>query len=120
MVPRSSLKGGKNSLTVEKNKDTNTTQTKQPKAHRPSLHHHAVFPLCWVKRVKRKLVTSNGPEFHERKAYRRRSVQQSLKKRLQKDFTSRLQVTSGHTTVRQNHGHDAGQKYRNACQNGVA
>ena len=35
-------------------------------------------------------------------------------KRLQKDFTSRLLVTSGHTTVRQNHGHDAGQEYRNA------
>ena len=47
MVPRSSLKGGKNSLMVEKRTRTpNTTQTKQPKAHRPSLHHHEVFPLC--------------------------------------------------------------------------
>ena len=47
MVPRSSLKGGKNSLMVEKRTRTpNTTQTKQPKAHRPSLHHHVVFPLC--------------------------------------------------------------------------
>ena len=35
-------------------------------------------------------------------------------KGLQKDFTSRLLVTSGHTTLRQNHGHDAGQEYRNA------
>ena len=47
MVPRSSLKGGKNSLMVEKRTRTpNTTQTKQPKAHRQSLHHHVVFPLC--------------------------------------------------------------------------
>ena len=46
MVPRSSLKGGKNSLMVEKRtRRPNTTQTKQPKAHRPSLHHHVVFPL---------------------------------------------------------------------------
>ena len=46
MVPRSSLKGGKNSLMVEKRtRKPNTTQNKQPKAHRPSLHHHAVFPL---------------------------------------------------------------------------
>ena len=35
-------------------------------------------------------------------------------KRLQRDFTSRFLVTSGHTTVWQNHGHDAGQEYRNA------
>ena len=35
-------------------------------------------------------------------------------KRLQMDFTSWLLVTSGHTTVWQNNGHDAGQEYRNA------
>ena len=47
MVPRSSLKGGKNSLMVEKRtRKPNTTQNRQPKAHRPSLHHHVVFPLC--------------------------------------------------------------------------
>ena len=47
MVPRSSLKGGKNSLMVEKiTRTTTTTQKPQPKAHRPSLHHHVVFPLC--------------------------------------------------------------------------
>ena len=47
MVPRSSLKGGKNSLVVEKRtRTTNTTQNTQPKAHKPSLHHHVVFPLC--------------------------------------------------------------------------
>ena len=68
MVSRSSLKGGKNSLMVEKRTRTpNTTQTKQPKAHRPSLHHHVVFSLCWVKRVKRKRVTGNGPEFTNEK-----------------------------------------------------
>ena len=41
----------------EKNKDN---QNKQTTAHRPSLHHLAVFPLC---QVKRRLVTINGPEF---------------------------------------------------------
>ena len=47
MVPRSSLKGGKNSRMVEKiTRTTTTTQKPQPKAHRPSLHHHVVFPLC--------------------------------------------------------------------------
>ena len=35
-------------------------------------------------------------------------------KRLQMDFASLFLVTSGHTTVWQNHGHDAGQEYRNA------
>ena len=80
MVPRSSLKGGKNSLMVEKRTRTsNTTQTKQPKARRSSLH-LVVFPLCQVN-GKRKRVTGNGPEFTNGKHYRRRSVlQQSHKK----------------------------------------
>ena len=42
-------------------------KTKQTTAHRPSLHHHVVFPLCQVKRVKRKQMTSNGPEFTNEK-----------------------------------------------------
>ena len=47
MVPRSSLKEGKNSQMVEKRtRTTKTTQTKQTAAHRPSLHHLVVFPLC--------------------------------------------------------------------------
>ena len=33
---------------------------------------------------------------------------------LQRDLTSQQQVTSGHTPVRQNHGHGAGQEHRNA------
>ena len=60
MVPRSSLKGGKNSLMVEKRtRKPNTTQnqpTPQPRAHRPCLHHHVVFPLCKVKHVRRERV----------------------------------------------------------------
>ena len=127
MVPRSSLKGGKNSLMVEKKTRTpNTTQTKQPKAHRQSLHHHVVFPLCWVKGVKRKRVTRNGPEFTNEKHIGAGLCSSKVTKKASKDFTSRLQVTSGHTTVRQNHGHDAGQEYRNApasvasMSNGVA
>ena len=69
MVPRSSLKEGKNSQMVEKRtRTTKTTQTKQTAAHRPSLHHLVVFPLCWVKQVKRKLMTVvNGPEFSNEK-----------------------------------------------------
>ena len=47
MVPRSSLKEGKNSQMVEKRTKTpkpNQNQTLQ--AHRPSLDHLVVFPLC--------------------------------------------------------------------------
>ena len=47
MVPRSSLKEGKVSRMVEKiTRTTTKTQKPQTKAHRPSLHHHVVFPLC--------------------------------------------------------------------------
>ena len=64
MVPRSSLKGGKNSQMVEKRtRKPNTTQnqrTPQPRAHRPCLHHHVVFPLCKVKHVRRKRVSKRG------------------------------------------------------------
>ena len=31
----------------EKNKNNQTNQNKQTTAHRPSLHHLVVFPLCW-------------------------------------------------------------------------
>ena len=48
MVPRSSLKEGKNRQMVEKKDKDNPTNKKQPQttAHRPSLHHLVVFPLC--------------------------------------------------------------------------
>ena len=51
----------------EKNKDHkhNPKQTtKSPQAESP---HHAVFPLCWVKQVRRKRVSRNGPEFTNEK-----------------------------------------------------
>ena len=71
MVPRSSLKGGKNSLMVEKRtRKPNTTQNKQtpqPRAHRPCLHHHVVFPLCKVKLVRRKRASRGGPELTNEK-----------------------------------------------------
>ena len=45
MVPRSSLKEGKNNQMVEKRTRTiKPTKTKQTTAHRPRLHHLAVFP----------------------------------------------------------------------------
>ena len=57
MVPKSSLKGGKNSLMVEKRTEKpNTRPNKQnttTRAHKPRLHHHVVFPLCKVKHVRR-------------------------------------------------------------------
>ena len=57
----------------EKNKDpkTNPNQTPSP---RPKLHHLVVFPLHWVKHVKRKLMAINGPEFSKEKGRQRRSV----------------------------------------------
>ena len=51
MVPRSSLKEGKYNQMVEKRTKKTQQQTKptkqpQTRAHRPSLHHLVVFPLC--------------------------------------------------------------------------
>ena len=51
MVPRSSLKEGKYNQMVEKRTKTTQQQTKPTKqqqttAHRQSLHHLVVFPLC--------------------------------------------------------------------------
>ena len=122
MVPRSSLKGGKNSLMAEKRtRKPNTTQNKQtpqPRAHRPCLHHHVVFPLCKVKLVRRKRVSRRGPELTNEKHVGAGLRSSKVAKRLQRDFTSPLWVTSGHTPVRQNHGHDAilhsNTGYRNA------
>ena len=76
--------------------------------------------------MKRKRVSRNGPEFTNEKHIGAGLCSSKVTKRLQRDFTSQLQVTSGHTTVRQNHGHGAGQEYRNAptsaasMSNGVA
>ena len=47
----------------EKDKENPTTKQPPTTAHRPSLHHPVVFPLCKVKQVKRKLLTIDGPEF---------------------------------------------------------
>ena len=52
MVPRSSLKEGKYNQMVEKRTKTTQQQTKPTKqpqttAHRASLHHLVVFPLCY-------------------------------------------------------------------------
>ena len=51
----------------EKNKDNQIHPQPNKPAHRPSLHHLVVFPLCKVKQVKRKLMTINGPEFSNEK-----------------------------------------------------
>ena len=91
MVPRSSLKGGKNSLMVEKiTRTTTTTQKPQPKAHRPSLHHHVVFPLCKVKQVRRKRVSRRGPELTNEKHIGAGLCSSKVARRLQKDRTSQL------------------------------
>ena len=61
---------------VEGREEQSDSGEKEPKinpkptentAHRPSLHHLVVFPLCWVRQVKRKLMTINGPEFSNEK-----------------------------------------------------
>ena len=69
MVPRSSLKEGKNSQMVEKRTKTPKPNQHQqtPQARRPKLHHLVVFPLHGVKSVKRKLMAINGPEFSKEK-----------------------------------------------------
>ena len=86
----------------ERNKDPKPTQTKHPKARRPKLHHLVVFPLRWVKRVKRRLMAINGPEFSREKDGSANCVHGKPPRRLQTDFPCQLSVTSGHTTVWQN------------------
>ena len=51
----------------EKNKDPKTNPKPSTQARRPKLHHLVVFPLHWVKHVKRKLMAINGPEFSKEK-----------------------------------------------------
>ena len=62
MVPRSSLKEGKNSQMVEKRTKTPKPNQHQqtPQAHRPNLHHLVVFSPHWMKRVKQKLMAIKG------------------------------------------------------------
>ena len=86
----------------EKNKDPKTNPKPYTQARRPKLHHLVVFPLHWVKHVKRKLVAINGPEFSKEKDGSASCVHGKPPRRLQTDFPSRILVTSGHTTVWQN------------------
>ena len=51
----------------EKNKDPKTNPKPNTPSPRPKLHHLVVFPLHWVKHVKRKLMAINGPEFSKEK-----------------------------------------------------
>ena len=55
----------------ERNKDPNQPKP-NTKARRPKLHHLVVFPLHWVKRVKRRLVAITGPEFSREKGRQRK------------------------------------------------
>ena len=103
MVPRSSLKEGKNSqmhqhgtwnqqvgvnLRGEKNKDTQTNQNKQtnsPQAESP--------PSCSLSSVpgetgETKLMTINGPEFSNEKHGSAGRCSRKVSKRLQMDFAS--------------------------------
>ena len=86
----------------ERNKDPKTNPKPNTQARRPKLHHLVVFPLHWVRHVKRKLVAINGPEFSKEKDGSASCVHGKPPRRLQTDFPSRILVTSGHTTVWQN------------------
>ena len=94
---------------MEKNKDTQhnpnqTTQSPQAKSQ----------PSCSLSSVPGEtvetLVTSNGPFVNEKHV----GAGLCSSKVSQKGFKRTLLQIAGHTTVRQNHGHDAGQEYRNA------
>ena len=65
-----------------------TNQPPQPRAHRPCLHHHVVFPLCKVKHVRRERVSRKGPELTKEKHIGAGLRSSKVAKRLQKDFTS--------------------------------
>ena len=103
MVPRSSLKEGKNRQMVEKGTKapkTNPNQTPKPAGRNSTIL--VVFPLHWVKRVKLRLVAINGPEFAKGKDCSASCVHGKPPRRLQTDFPYQVLVTSGHTTVWQN------------------
>ena len=104
MVPRSSLKEGKNSQMVEKRTKTPKPNQHQqtPQARRPNLHHLVVFPLHWVKRVKQKLMAIKGLNSRKTRTTAQVCRQGKSPRRLQTDYPSRILVTSSHTTVRQN------------------
>ena len=102
MVPRSSLKEGKNNQMVEKGTKTPKPTKPNTQARRPKLHHLVVFPLHKVKRVKLRLVAINGPEFAKEKDCSASCVHGKPPRRLQTDFPYQVLVTSGHTTVWQN------------------
>ena len=103
MVPRSSLKEGKNRQMVEKGtKAPKPTQKPNTQARRPKLHHLVVFPQHSVKRVKLRLVAISGPEFAKEKDCSASCVHGKPPRRLQTDFPYQVLVTSGHTTVWQN------------------
>ena len=104
MVPRSSLKEGKNSQMVEKRTKTPKPNQHQqtPQARRPNLHHLVVFPLHWVKRVKQKLMAIKGLNSRKTRTTAQVCGQGKSPRRLQTDYPSRILVTSSHTTVRQN------------------
>ena len=90
MVPRSSLKEGKSSQMVEKRTKTpKPTQNQTPQARRPKLHHLVVFPLHWVRHVKRKLMAIDGPEFSKKERQRRSVVRESLLEGFKRTFLSK-------------------------------
>ena len=67
-----------------------------------------------MKQVKRRLFSINGPEFSNEEHGSAGLCSSKTSKSLHMDFTSQLPVTSGHCTVWQKPGHDAGQEHSNA------
>ena len=71
-------------------------------------------------------MTGNGPEFTNEKHVGAGLCSSKVSKKASKGLYFMITSDQGHTTVRQNHGHDAGQEYRNAptpvasMSNGVA
>ena len=61
--------------------------------------------------MKRRLFSINGPEFANEEHGSAGLCSSKTSKSLQMDFTSQLLVTSGHCTVWQKPGHDAGQEH---------
>ena len=73
-------------MVEKRTKTPKPTQNQTPQARRPKLHHLVVFPLHWVKHVKRKLMAINGPEFSKEKDGSAGVVRESLLEGFKRTF----------------------------------
>ena len=112
MVPRSSLKEGKNSQMVEKETKTTQQQNHQPQPKGQVSTILWSFLCAEVKQVKRRPLTIDGPEFSDEEL----GSEGSCSSKVSKKSSSGLHITINRDQrplhgVWQKHGHNAGPEH---------